>query len=77
LRFLLQWKDEIISQRDSHRGMAVADAPEDETKLADETATIREQLKSAIVEERYEDAARLRNELEQRDHDPPKGREMA
>jgi protein-arginine kinase activator protein McsA len=57
--------------------MAVADAPEVEAKSADETATIREQLNSAIVEERYEDAARLRNELEQRDHDPPEGMETS
>jgi hypothetical protein len=71
LRFLRQWKDEIISQRDSQHGAAVAEAPTDEAKPADKAAALRQQLQAAILDERYEEAARLRNLLEQAEQEPP------
>ena len=64
LRFLREWKDEIIAQRDARGGRTLA-APAGERLTVDAAATLREQLKQAILDERYEDAARLRKELEQ------------
>jgi hypothetical protein len=64
LRFLQQWKNEIIAQRDSAVSAVSTDMPA-EAKVIDPVAECREQLKQAIVDERYEEAARLRDKLEQ------------
>jgi hypothetical protein len=71
LRFLQQWKEEILAQRDRHGGTALAGPTEPITdKASDSIAELREQLRAAIVHERYEDAARLRDQLEQAQRRP-------
>jgi hypothetical protein len=66
LRFLQQWKEEILAQRDRHGGTALAGPTEPiRNRASDSIAELREQLRAAIVDERYEDAARLRDQLEQ------------
>jgi hypothetical protein len=72
LRFLQQWKDEIIAQRDSAAATVIADIPA-ETELVDPATEIREQLKQAIIDERYEDAAHLRDRLEHLKNPPGSG----
>jgi hypothetical protein len=63
LRFLRQWKDEVIAKRDSTA--LVVDSPEEasEPPVIDLSDDLRKRLQRAILEERYEDAARLRDEL--------------
>jgi hypothetical protein len=72
LKFLQQWREEIVAERDAHGGRALPDAtakaPRTE-KLVDAAARLRESLKQAILEERYEEAAKIRNELRQ--FEPP------
>jgi hypothetical protein len=69
LRFLQQWKDEILSHHPATGDATTAEVKQLENKTAapsvDQSADLREQLKLAIIEERYEDAARLRDRLEQ------------
>jgi hypothetical protein len=62
LTFLRQWKEEILTKLKS------TDAPASETAsvpaVVDRTAQLRSQIDAAVVEERYEDAAMLRDELQ-------------
>jgi hypothetical protein len=62
LTFLRRWKDEILTKIKSDAAETVLD-----TALApaapDRAAELRAQIQSAIFEERYEDAAMLRDEL--------------
>jgi len=71
LRYLRQWKDEILAKTKSNEGGAAVASVEPEAKPADRARQLREQLKLAIVEERYEDAAELRDELEGLGRNPP------
>jgi hypothetical protein len=68
LRFLRQWKDEIIARQASLGPPAIEGPALPEAKVADPATQLREQLKLAIIEERYEDAARLRNEIGKNDN---------
>jgi hypothetical protein len=72
LKFLQQWREEIIAQRDARGGRSLPDASPSEPrprKIVDRKSMLRESLKEAILEERYEDAARIRNELRQHDEE--------
>lgn len=71
LRFLQQWKDEILSEHPVKSDAATAEATRLETKTTDRTSDLRQQLKQAIIEERYEDAARLRNQLKRSEKSGP------
>lgn len=64
LRFLREWKDEIIAQRDGRGDRAIAGPTAAEEEPPSIVAQLREQIKVAIVEERYEDAAELRKKLQ-------------
>jgi hypothetical protein len=67
LKFLQQWREEIIARRDA-RGGALPDATATEARpalIVDVSSKLRESLKQAILDERYEDAAKIRNELRQ------------
>jgi hypothetical protein len=64
LRFLQQWKNEIMSHQTPKDLTAVADPAQADTITIDPAAELRERLKLAIIEERYEDAAGLRDQLE-------------
>lgn len=61
LTFLRRWKEEILTKIKSDEG-----TPLEATMLpvvVDRTAELRSQIELAVVEERYEDAAMLRDEL--------------
>jgi hypothetical protein len=74
LRFLRQWKDEVIAQRDSQTNTIDVSGTTDveQPPAGDVGIDLRELLRQAILEERYEDAAKLRDSLEQRESSPPK-----
>jgi hypothetical protein len=61
LTFLRQWKEEILTKIKSTGPAAseTATVP----AVVDRAAQIRSQIDAAVVEERYEDAAMLRDEL--------------
>jgi hypothetical protein len=69
LAFLQRWKQEII---DKHAPRAI-EGPEQAASIAlpDPLKHAREELDRAIQEERYEDAARLRDELRRLENPPP------
>jgi hypothetical protein len=63
LTFLRKWKEEIEAKRQGHEeGQPTALV---EVKPVDRLAELRTQIDLAVAEERYEDAARLRDELSQ------------
>ncbi|MFO0791736.1 MAG: UvrB/UvrC motif-containing protein [Pirellulales bacterium] len=62
LTFLRQWKEEILTKmrgEDAESSIDTAIAP----TTMDRSAELRAQIEAAVHEERYEDAARLRDEL--------------
>ena len=60
LTFLRRWKEEILTKIKPEEGASeTATLP----ALVDRTAELRSQIEVAVVEERYEDAAMLRDEL--------------
>jgi protein-arginine kinase activator protein McsA len=60
LTFLRRWKEEILTKIKPDEGTSeTATLP----ALVDRTAELRSQIEVAVVEERYEDAAMLRDEL--------------
>jgi hypothetical protein len=63
LTFLRQWKEEILSKIESESGAmadtAIATPPDSINRAAE----LRTKIELAVVEERYEDAAMLRDEL--------------
>jgi UvrB/uvrC motif len=63
LVFLRRWKDEIVSRTNAER--ETADSPEEsgERKPPDRVAELRTRFNQAIQDERYEEAAELRDEL--------------
>jgi hypothetical protein len=64
LKFLRQWKEEIQSKIDGEAASAAAEtavAPSPDS--VDRSAELRAQIELAVSEERYEDAAMLRDEL--------------
>jgi protein-arginine kinase activator protein McsA len=64
LTFLRRWKEEILTkikpQGATTTGSAVAEPAGSDSRIAE----LRAQIKVAVVEERYEDAALLRDELQ-------------
>jgi protein-arginine kinase activator protein McsA len=63
LTFLRRWKEEILSKIESESGAmmeTVIATPPDSVSRA---AELRAKIELAVVEERYEDAAMLRDEL--------------
>ena len=62
LVFLQRWKEEILSKIDSDR-VGQDDTVTPGTGPVDRAADLRAQLQMAIVEERYEEAAMIRDEL--------------
>jgi hypothetical protein len=73
LTFLRRWRQEI----DSKIRREAIPAPEETApqKLTDRTTELRAQIESAIIEERYEDAAMLRDELKRLQGDSQAGDE--
>src|SRR5690606_3372653 len=62
LVFLQRWKEEILSKIESDR-VGQDDTVTPGTGPVDRAADLRAQLQMAIVEERYEEAAMIRDEL--------------
>lgn len=62
LAFLRQWRDEILTKMRGDDGEASIETAIAPTTM-DRTAELRAQIEAAVHEERYEDAARLRDEL--------------
>ncbi len=67
LTFLRRWKEEILAKIESPGSTEIAEAAEttlaDDAKPVDRAAELRAQIDRAIAEERYEEAAVLRDEL--------------
>ncbi|HVT28431.1 MAG TPA: hypothetical protein VHE81_10500, partial [Lacipirellulaceae bacterium] len=63
--FLRRWKEEILTKIE--RDEPAASGVEQLTTVVDRRAELRLQIESAITEERYEDAAMLRDELKRLD----------
>jgi hypothetical protein len=68
LTFLRRWKEEILTKIKPEEGTSQTAAV---PALVDRTAEIRSQIELAISEERYEDAAMLRDELKRLQSDNP------
>jgi hypothetical protein len=66
LKFLRQWKDEILEKCKSQPGAAALVPAQPDEQPADSIRALRAQLRQAILEERYEDAAHIRDMLDQR-----------
>jgi protein-arginine kinase activator protein McsA len=68
LEFLRRWKDEILTKIKNDSGQS-GDSTQSSTETAlapiapDRIAELRAKIESAVFEERYEDAAMLRDEL--------------
>ena len=62
-----RWKEEILAKIESPGSTEIAEAAEttlaDDAKPVDRAAELRAQIDRAIAEERYEEAAVLRDEL--------------
>ena len=71
LTFLRRWKEEIAAKIEQEGGATEASAVLTPTP-ADRSADLRAQIESAVVEERYEDAAMLRDELRRLDRESRK-----
>jgi excinuclease UvrABC helicase subunit UvrB len=68
LTFLRRWKDEILTKiKPDASGMETITESALAASAVDRAAEIRAQIDSAVAEERYEDAARLRDELKSLD----------
>ena len=67
LTFLRRWKEEILAKIEAPAGTEIAEAAEttlaEDAKPVDRVAELRAQIDLAIAEERYEEAAVLRDEL--------------
>jgi hypothetical protein len=63
LTFLRKWREEIQSKIAPQPGAAVETPSEVAVRPVDQTAELRSQIEQAIAEERFEDAAILRDEL--------------
>lgn len=69
LLFLKRWRKEVV--KESKAG--AQDASPEEEQDDDPVAQTRAELEAAIGEERYEEAARLRDELKRLENPPPPG----
>jgi hypothetical protein len=67
LTFLRQWKDEILSKLQPEQSATADTAIAPSSNAVDRAAELRAQIELAISEERYEDAAMLRDELRRLD----------
>lgn len=63
LTFLRRWKEEIIAKIKEQNGEAGETVATVEPTTVDRIAELRAEISAAVDEERYEDAARLRDEL--------------
>jgi protein-arginine kinase activator protein McsA len=63
LTFLRQWKEEIQSKIDAESGATLETAVAPPSSAMDRAAELRAQIELAVAEERYEDAAMMRDEL--------------
>jgi hypothetical protein len=70
LNFLQRWKREILEKTQPALEDGGKISPASETPL-DPIDQLREDLKRAVAEERYEDASRLRDELRRIEEPPP------
>ncbi len=71
LTFLRRWKEEILTKIKPDEALPEAAAL---PALVDRTAELRSQIDVAVIEERYEDAAMLRDELKRlQSGEPPSG----
>jgi protein-arginine kinase activator protein McsA len=61
LTFLRRWKEEILTKIGNTKSGTAEVMPT--PKLVDRAAELQAQIELAIIEERYEDAAMLRDEL--------------
>ncbi len=67
LTFLRQWKEEILSKIQEEGGSKIEGAVSAPSQSVDRATELRTQIKLAVDEERYEDAAMLRDELQRLD----------
>jgi hypothetical protein len=65
LRFLRRWKEEIVAKIKADAAPAETASATAAPPKVDRLASLRAKLRKAIREEQYEEAARLRNEIEQ------------
>jgi hypothetical protein len=63
LTFLRQWKEEIQSKIDAESGTTLETVVAPPSSAMDRAAELRAQIELAVAEERYEDAAMMRDEL--------------
>jgi UvrB/uvrC motif len=72
LTFLQRWKEEILSTRAQPEGEPPKPSAASEGDKPDPAVELQQELRSAVAEERFEDAARIRDELRQLgDASPP------
>jgi hypothetical protein len=71
LTYLRNWKKEIQSKIKTQANTLLAPPPPEAAKPANRAAELRSQIELAIAEERFEDAAVLRDELKRLDSRPP------
>jgi hypothetical protein len=67
LTFLRQWKEEILSKMGGKSQASTETAIAPSSSSVDRAAELRAQIELAVSEERYEDAAMLRDELRRLD----------
>jgi hypothetical protein len=71
LAFLQRWKREILERNEPPKPKAIAQAKTTEAAPLDPLEQLRSDLARAIQEERYEEAARLRDDLRRLEEPPP------
>lgn len=73
LTFLRKWREEIQTKITEQSGTAIESPPGVSARPIDRVAELRAQIELAITEERFEDAALLRDELRQFNSDQSGG----
>jgi UvrB/uvrC motif len=73
LAFLQRWKQEILSRDDSASGEPSQGSAVVEAERPDFVVELQQELRQAIAEERFEDAARIRDELRRNESERPPG----
>lgn len=71
LTFLRRWKEEVVAKIREQNGDSVDTVVATGPVTVDRTAELRAEIAAAVDEERYEDAARLRDELRRLEPAPP------
>lgn len=73
LTFLQRWREEILSKNAPEESEPSKSSAVAEAERPDHAVELQQELRQAIAEERFEDAARIRDELRRREENPPSG----